>query len=194
MIPWMESSFLTWHEWGSNKEGLRGSSITGWYIKYTMGLRKAIHWPKSVFFCTHKSSDATPNHEEIRSILLRLSQKKTGSSCQWCPAKKCLNMPWKCQHDLETSAASQFSWVTGEWYLTIFHIFSWIELFIQLILGEWKTPRFTCKIHHPERPDLEKSCDSRLYKEGIPALDADVFARRRPEKNSATPRGWRVRY
>lgn len=71
------------------------------------------------------------------------------------------------------------------------YIFMFIELFIQLILGEWKTPRN----HHPERPDLEKSCDSRLYKEGIQALDADVFARRRPgdfrncfKKDSATPR------
>ena len=176
------------------------------YQVYITGLRKAIHWPKSVFSHTHtKSSDTTPNHEEIRSIVLRLSQKNgqftSMMSCCLCliscPENANMTSHFSC-------AAAQFSWVTGEWYFTIFHIFSWIELFIQLILGEWKHQDLHLKFtilkgqisKNPVTPDSTK----RAYRLWTPTClqGADLGTSGTVLKNWATPRfggeGWGIRY
>jgi len=208
MIPWMESSWVVLFDLaqicGSNKEGLRGSSITGWCIKYTMGLRKAIHWPKSA----SKSSDTTPNHEEIRQHSVTTFPKKRAVHVNDVMLLVPDFMPWKCQHDFSLQLRGSSIQLGDRWMIFDYfpYIFIFIQLFLQLILGEWKTPRFTCKIHHPERPEpwlwpnpVTPDSTKRAYRLWTPTClqGADLGTSGTALKEFRPPQGgegWGIRY
>ena len=150
MIPWMESSFLTWHEC-SKKEGLKRSSqddissIQWGWEKPSIDLK--------VFFSAHTKAVTQPQITKKFAAFCYDFPKKTGSSRQWCPAVcawfHALKMPTWLRNFSCVSIQLGDRWMIFDYFPYIFMN----RAIHSAHFGGVETPRFTSKIHHPERPE-----------------------------------------